>query len=118
LSETDIRKMGRNALIARPPTSGVARARAERDRRPHEDPVDPHTRRFLGASMLGIRHDEVIHTIIYPMYARATYPDVMRAMPIHSLRRRADPEHAEAARAAGVNLPADPTGRRLRAAGP
>ena len=45
--------------------------------------VDPHTGHFLGASMLGIRCDEVMHAIIYLMYARPAYLDVMRAVPIH-----------------------------------
>jgi pyruvate/2-oxoglutarate dehydrogenase complex dihydrolipoamide dehydrogenase (E3) component len=83
-SESDLRKAGRKALIARLPMSGVARARE----RSETDGfmkilVDPHTGRFLGAGMLGIRCDEVVHAIIYLMYAGATYQDVMRAVPIH-----------------------------------
>jgi pyruvate/2-oxoglutarate dehydrogenase complex dihydrolipoamide dehydrogenase (E3) component len=83
-SESDLRKAGRKALIARLPMSGVARARE----RSETDGfmkilVDPHTGRFLGTSMLGIRCDEVAHAIIYLMHAGATYQDVMRAVPIH-----------------------------------
>jgi pyruvate/2-oxoglutarate dehydrogenase complex dihydrolipoamide dehydrogenase (E3) component len=83
-SESDLKKAGRKALIARLPMSGVARARE----RSETDGfmkilVDPHSQRFLGASMLGIRCDEVVHAIIYLMHARATYQDVMRAVPIH-----------------------------------
>jgi hypothetical protein len=48
--------------------------------------------------MIGIGGDEVVHGIIYLMHAGATYQDVMRP----SLRRGADPDHAEAARAAAV----------------
>jgi uncharacterized protein YabN with tetrapyrrole methylase and pyrophosphatase domain len=33
--------------------------------------------------MLGIRCDEVVHAIVYRMYARATCQDVRRAVPIH-----------------------------------
>jgi len=83
-SETELKKAGRKALIARLPMSGVARARE----RSETDGfmkilVDPHTGRFLGVGMLGIRCDEVVHAIVYLMHARATYRDVMRAVPIH-----------------------------------
>ena len=83
-SERELKKVGRKALIARLPMSGVARARE----RSETDGfmkilVDPHTGRFLGAGMLGIRCDEVVHVIAYLMYARASYRDVMRAVPIH-----------------------------------
>jgi pyruvate/2-oxoglutarate dehydrogenase complex dihydrolipoamide dehydrogenase (E3) component len=83
-SESELRAAGRKALVARLPMTGVARARE----RSETDGfmkilVDPHTGHFLGASMLGIRCDEVIHAIVYLMYARATYQDVMRAVPIH-----------------------------------
>jgi len=83
-SESELKKGGRKALIARLPMSGVARARE----RSETDGfmkilVDPHTQRFLGAGMLGIRCDEVVHAIVYLMYARATCQDVMRAVPLH-----------------------------------
>ena len=83
-SEGELRAAGRKALVARLAMTGVARARE----RSETDGfmkilVDPHTGRFLGASMLGIRCDEVVHAIAYLMYARANYQDVMRAVPIH-----------------------------------
>jgi pyruvate/2-oxoglutarate dehydrogenase complex dihydrolipoamide dehydrogenase (E3) component len=83
-SESDLRAAGRKALVTQMPMTGVARARE----RSETDGfmkilVDPHTGRFLGASMVGIRCDEVIHAIVYLMYARATYQDVLRAVPIH-----------------------------------
>jgi pyruvate/2-oxoglutarate dehydrogenase complex dihydrolipoamide dehydrogenase (E3) component len=83
-SESELRAAGRKALIARLPMSGVARARERSETNGFmKILVDPHTGRFLGAGMIGIRCDEVAHAIIYLMHAGATYQDVMRAVPIH-----------------------------------
>jgi pyruvate/2-oxoglutarate dehydrogenase complex dihydrolipoamide dehydrogenase (E3) component len=83
-SESELRAAGRKALVACLPMTGVARARERSETVGFMKILaDPHTGHFLGASMLGIRCDEVVHTIIYLMYARATYQDVMRAVPIH-----------------------------------
>lgn len=45
--------------------------------------VDRETRQILGASLLGIGADEVIHTILDLMYAKAPYTVLQRAMHIH-----------------------------------
>jgi pyruvate/2-oxoglutarate dehydrogenase complex dihydrolipoamide dehydrogenase (E3) component len=83
-SESELRAAGRKALVARLPMTGVARARERSETDGFmKIVVDPHTGHFLGASMIGIRCDEVVHAIAYLMYARATYHDVMRAVPIH-----------------------------------
>ena len=83
-SESELRAAGRRTLVARLPMTGVARARERSETDGFmKTLVDPNTGRFLGASMLGSRCDEVVHAIIYLMYARATYQDVMRAVPIH-----------------------------------
>ena len=49
-------------------------ARERRDGRIHE---------ILGASLLGIECDEVIHSILDVMYANAPYTVIQRAMHIH-----------------------------------
>jgi pyruvate/2-oxoglutarate dehydrogenase complex dihydrolipoamide dehydrogenase (E3) component len=45
--------------------------------------VDAETKRFLGAVVLGIDGDEVIHSILDVMYADAPYTVVQRAVHIH-----------------------------------
>ena len=45
--------------------------------------VDAESERILGASLLGIEADEVIHVILDVMYAGASYRTIQRAMHIH-----------------------------------
>ena len=45
--------------------------------------VDEKTGEFLGASILGTGGDEVIHSILDLMYARAPYTVMQRAVHIH-----------------------------------
>jgi pyruvate/2-oxoglutarate dehydrogenase complex dihydrolipoamide dehydrogenase (E3) component len=45
--------------------------------------VDAGTKRILGASILGTSGDEVIHSILDVMYAKAPYTLIQRAMHIH-----------------------------------
>jgi pyruvate/2-oxoglutarate dehydrogenase complex dihydrolipoamide dehydrogenase (E3) component len=45
--------------------------------------VDRESERILGAAILGTGGDEVIHSILDVMYARAPYTVILRAMHIH-----------------------------------
>ena len=45
--------------------------------------VDAGTKKILGASLLGIECDEVIHSLLDVMYANAPYTVIQRAMHIH-----------------------------------
>ena len=45
--------------------------------------VDRDTKQILGASILGVGGDEVIHSILDLMYAKAPYTVMQRAMHIH-----------------------------------
>jgi pyruvate/2-oxoglutarate dehydrogenase complex dihydrolipoamide dehydrogenase (E3) component len=45
--------------------------------------VDRDSKQFLGASILGVCGDEVIHSILDLMYAKAPYTVMQRAMHIH-----------------------------------
>ena len=45
--------------------------------------VDAETRQILGASVLGVGGDEVIHSILDVMYAKAPYTVIQRAVHIH-----------------------------------
>jgi pyruvate/2-oxoglutarate dehydrogenase complex dihydrolipoamide dehydrogenase (E3) component len=45
--------------------------------------VDAETQKILGAAILGIGGDEVIHSLLDVMYAGAPYTVIQRAMHIH-----------------------------------
>jgi pyruvate/2-oxoglutarate dehydrogenase complex dihydrolipoamide dehydrogenase (E3) component len=45
--------------------------------------VDAGTQQILGAAILGLNGDEVIHSILDIMYAKAPYTVLQRAMHIH-----------------------------------
>jgi pyruvate/2-oxoglutarate dehydrogenase complex dihydrolipoamide dehydrogenase (E3) component len=45
--------------------------------------VDAETKHILGAAILGVGGDEIIHTILDVMYAKAPYTVIQRAMHIH-----------------------------------
>ena len=45
--------------------------------------VDTDSKEFLGAAILGVGGDEVIHCVLDLMYARAPYTVMKRAMHIH-----------------------------------
>jgi pyruvate/2-oxoglutarate dehydrogenase complex dihydrolipoamide dehydrogenase (E3) component len=84
LSEADVRKSGRDALIATMPMSRVGRARERGETDGFMKVLaDPHTRQILGAAIHGIEGDEAIHTFIDIMTAGAPYPTLQYAMHIH-----------------------------------
>jgi pyruvate/2-oxoglutarate dehydrogenase complex dihydrolipoamide dehydrogenase (E3) component len=84
MGERDARASGRRVLAASMPMSKVSRARE----RGETDGlmkvlVDADTRELLGAAILGIGGDEVIHAVVDAMYAGATADVLRRAMHIH-----------------------------------
>jgi pyruvate/2-oxoglutarate dehydrogenase complex dihydrolipoamide dehydrogenase (E3) component len=84
LTETDVRKSGKQALIATRPMTRVARAIEKGETEGFiKILVDANTKEFLGASILGTGGDEAIHCIIDTMYARAPYTTMQRAVHIH-----------------------------------
>jgi pyruvate/2-oxoglutarate dehydrogenase complex dihydrolipoamide dehydrogenase (E3) component len=84
MSEAEARTSGRQVLVARMPMSRVSRARERSETRGFmKAMVDAKTKRLLGASLLGINGDEVIHLIIDVMTAQAPYTVITRAMHIH-----------------------------------
>ena len=84
MTEREVRASGRQALVGRMPMSRVGRAR-ERDETLGSMSVlvDAQTRKILGAALLGIEADEVIHAILDVMYADVPYTVIQRAMHIH-----------------------------------
>ena len=61
---------------------GRARERSE-NRRFHQDPSGRDSEEILGAAILGIGGDEVVHTLLTAMYAKLPYTVVSRAVHIH-----------------------------------
>jgi pyruvate/2-oxoglutarate dehydrogenase complex dihydrolipoamide dehydrogenase (E3) component len=84
MTETEVRKSERKALIAKMPMTQVGRAveRGETDGF-MKILVDAETKKIIGASLLGIECDEVVHSILDVMYANAPYTVIQRAMHIH-----------------------------------
>jgi pyruvate/2-oxoglutarate dehydrogenase complex dihydrolipoamide dehydrogenase (E3) component len=84
MTETEVRKSGTPALIATMPMEDVSRAFEKGETQGFmKILVDQETRQILGASILGVGGDEVIHCILATMYARAPYTVLQRAMFIH-----------------------------------
>jgi pyruvate/2-oxoglutarate dehydrogenase complex dihydrolipoamide dehydrogenase (E3) component len=84
MSETEVRKSGRKALVGRMPMARVGRARERGETQGFMKVlVDAGSERFLGAALLGIEGDEVVHAIADVMYAKAPYTVMQRAVHIH-----------------------------------
>jgi pyruvate/2-oxoglutarate dehydrogenase complex dihydrolipoamide dehydrogenase (E3) component len=84
MTDAEIRKSGRRALSAKYPMSQVSRAYEKSETRGFiKISVDAETKQILGAAILGVGGDEVIHDLLDVMYARAPYTVIERAMHIH-----------------------------------
>jgi pyruvate/2-oxoglutarate dehydrogenase complex dihydrolipoamide dehydrogenase (E3) component len=84
MTEAEVRASKRPALVSRMPMERVGRAFEKGDTRGFmKILVDRDSKAILGASLLGIGADEVIHTILDLMYAKAPYTVLQRAMHIH-----------------------------------
>ena len=84
MTEAEVRKSGRKALIGKLSMTQVGRAREKGETDGFmKILVDAETKKILGASLLGIECDEVIHSILDVMYANAPYTVIQRAMHIH-----------------------------------
>jgi pyruvate/2-oxoglutarate dehydrogenase complex dihydrolipoamide dehydrogenase (E3) component len=84
MTEADVRKSGLKALLGKRPMTRVGRAVEKGETQGFmKILVDAETKEILGASLLGVECDEVIHSILDVMYARAPYTVIQRAMHIH-----------------------------------
>lgn len=84
LTEEEVRKSGRRALIGRRPMTRVGRAVEKGETQGFmKIIVDAETHAILGAAILGTGGDEAIHSILDVMYAKAPYTVIQRAMHIH-----------------------------------
>jgi pyruvate/2-oxoglutarate dehydrogenase complex dihydrolipoamide dehydrogenase (E3) component len=84
MTEAEVRKTGRPALIATMAMEDVSRAFEKGETKGFmKILVDKETKQILGASLLGLSGDEAIHCILDVMYAKAPYTVLQRAMHIH-----------------------------------
>jgi pyruvate/2-oxoglutarate dehydrogenase complex dihydrolipoamide dehydrogenase (E3) component len=84
MTEAQVRESGRKALVGKMMMARVGRARERSETQGlMKILVDAETKRILGAAILGIGGDEVIHSILDIMYADAPYSVIQRAVHIH-----------------------------------
>jgi pyruvate/2-oxoglutarate dehydrogenase complex dihydrolipoamide dehydrogenase (E3) component len=84
LTEDDVRKSGKPALIATRPMTRVNRAVEKGESLGFMKVlVDAESKLILGASLLGVGCDEAIHCLLDVMYAKAPYITISRAVHIH-----------------------------------
>lgn len=84
MTETQVRKSGKPALIGTIAMEDVGRAYEKSETLGFmKILIDQETKQFLGASILGTGGDEVVHTILDMMYAKAPYTVMQRAVHIH-----------------------------------
>lgn len=80
----EARQSGRKLLVGNRPMTRVGRAVEKGESLGFMRViVDAQTHEILGASILGVTGDEVVHSLLDVMYARAPYTTISRAMHIH-----------------------------------
>ncbi|AMP05079.1 FAD-containing oxidoreductase [Collimonas pratensis] len=84
MTEREVRASGRPALVGTMQMARVGRARERSETQGYMSVlVDAETKKILGAMLLGIEGDEVIHSLLDVMYSDAPYTVIQRAMHIH-----------------------------------
>jgi len=84
MTETEALKSSRKVLVSKRPMSRVGRAIERGETKGFIKIVaDADTKQILGAAVLGVTGDEVIHGILNMMNVGAAYPTLQWAVPIH-----------------------------------
>jgi len=84
MTANQVKASGREALVATRPMKRVGRAVEKGETQGFMKViVDAKSKEILGAAILGVTGDEVIHSILDVMYAKAPYTTISRAMHIH-----------------------------------
>lgn len=84
MSEAEVRKSGKRALMGKMPMTRVGRAREKGETQGFmKILVDADSRQFLGAAFLCTEGDEIVHTILDAMAGKVPYTVIKRAMHIH-----------------------------------
>ncbi len=84
LTEMEVKRSGRKALVGKRPMARVGRAVEKGETQGFMKILaDAENKEILGAAVLGVGGDEVIHSVLDIMYARAPYTVIQRAVHIH-----------------------------------
>jgi len=84
MTEAEARATGRPVLVGRRPMTRVGRAVEKGETEGFMKVlVDANTQEILGAAILGLNGDEVVHGLLDVMYAKAPYTVISRAVHIH-----------------------------------
>ena len=84
MTEQEVRKTGKPALVSTMAMEDVSRAYEKGETKGFmKILVDRDSKLIVGASLLGLAGDEVVHSILDLMYAGAPYTVLQRAMHIH-----------------------------------
>jgi pyruvate/2-oxoglutarate dehydrogenase complex dihydrolipoamide dehydrogenase (E3) component len=84
MTEAEAKKAGRRALVGKMQMTRVGRAREQGETQGFMKVlVDANSKELLGAAILGLHGDEVVHSLLDMMYAKRPYTTIQRAMHIH-----------------------------------
>ena len=84
MNEAEARKSGKKILVGKLPMTRVGRAREAGETQGFMKVlVDADSKELLGAAILGLNGDEVIHSLLDVMYARRPYTTITHAVHIH-----------------------------------
>jgi len=84
MNEAEAKKSGRKLLAAKMLMTRVGRARESGETQGFMKViVDADTKELLGAAILGLNGDEVVHSLLDVMYAKQPYTTIQRAVHIH-----------------------------------
>lgn len=84
LTETQVRNSGKPALIGKMLMSRIGRAKERSETQGFMKVlIDAESKQFLGASILGIGGDEIIHLLLNAMYSKQNFEVIMNSVHIH-----------------------------------
>jgi pyruvate/2-oxoglutarate dehydrogenase complex dihydrolipoamide dehydrogenase (E3) component len=84
MTEKEARASGRRVLAGKLPMTRVGRAREAGETQGFMKVlVDADSKELLGAALLGLNADEIVHSLLDAMYAKAPYTTILRAVHIH-----------------------------------
>ena len=84
MNEAEARKSGRRLLAGKMPMTRVGRAREMGETQGFMKVlVDADSKALLGAAILGLNGDEIVHSLLDVMYAGKPYTTIQRAVHIH-----------------------------------
>jgi pyruvate/2-oxoglutarate dehydrogenase complex dihydrolipoamide dehydrogenase (E3) component len=84
MTEVEASRSGRRVLVGKRPMTRIGRAVEKGETQGFMKVlVDADSKEILGAAILGVEGDEVVHSILDVMYARAPYTVIRRAVHIH-----------------------------------